>query len=210
LDAAVRQGDLETVKDCVARGAIIETRDWDGPIHKAASAGHLEICRFLVSLDHDLVNELPFYDEVHPDETPLSMALLKGHRDVADFLLENGANVGANETDWDNRWIAPRHMISAALANDLVMIQRLLDLGVAHDARDEHDSTALHWAIAREQPDAARFLFNLWRADQQMEPLAASDITDAMLIEAALLTGATPETLHIMETFWARSLNPWR
>lgn len=186
----ITDGDLDGVKACVARGAMIGARDWEGPFHGVVKAGHLDICRFLVSLDPGLVDEIASYDGVYPCDTPLSLAIKHGHRHIVDFLIEAAADLGAGPGEWDEGNIGGLHLASAASVGDVETLRRILSAGIPHDAPDETGRTALQWAVAANQRAAACLLFNLWRAARGLPPCAEADITDAMLSEAATSSGA--------------------
>lgn len=198
----VTKGNLRAVKDRVARGAMIGEDQWSGPIHSAVKSGHLKICQFFVSVDKEMVNDVAFYDGVYPRDTPLSHAIKSRQTAIIAFLLENGARLLDDPQVWNEPWLEGLHLGSAAQVNDITTLQHLLDGGAKHDALDERKLTALHWAVARNNKEAACLLFNLWRADQGQPPLERGDITEALLMEAALRTGATEDKLS-----YARNLS---
>jgi ankyrin repeat protein len=99
LDARSRNGDtslmlaafkkdLPTAKALIDKGAEINRPGWTA-LHYAAAAGSLPIVRLL--LDHDA-----YIDAESPNKTtPLMMASRAGHREVAEYLLSQGADLQA-------------------------------------------------------------------------------------------------------------------
>jgi ankyrin repeat protein len=63
----------------------------DGSLHEAAMNGKLEKARALINADPGLV----FSDASMGSHTPLDFAVQYGHRDVAELLLANGADIEA-------------------------------------------------------------------------------------------------------------------
>ncbi len=97
LDARTRNGDtslmqaafkkdLPTAQALIEKGAEINHPGWTA-LHYAAAAGSLPIVRLL--LDHDA-----YIDAESPNKTtPLMMSARGGHRDVAEYLLSQGADL---------------------------------------------------------------------------------------------------------------------
>lgn len=184
IHAAASSGDLQAVKDRVAQGAMIADDQWSGPIHAAVQGGHLDICRFFVSLDPEMANDMASYDGCEPTDTPLSIAIKSRQQAIIDFLWDNGARAIADPEDWEYSWLTGLHLGSAARVNDLATLRRLLDAGARHDARDEYELTALHWAVAQKNEEASCLLLNLWRADQGKPAVTQARMTQDMLTEA--------------------------
>ena len=63
----------------------------EGSLHEAAMNGKLEKAKALIKANPNLVNSQTSYDNV----TPLQLAAQYGHKDVAELLLANKANVEA-------------------------------------------------------------------------------------------------------------------
>ncbi len=78
-------GDIVTVKALIARGAEVNKPDWTA-LHYAATAGHLEVAKYLV--EHHA-----FIDAISPNKTtPLMMAARHKNPTLARFLIEEGAD----------------------------------------------------------------------------------------------------------------------
>lgn len=82
-------------------------------------------------------------------ETPLMMAVLKGHAGVVRRLIERGAAV--NRTGW-----SPLHY--AASGPDASLVQLLVDRGATLDARSPNGSTPLMMAAQYGPEDAVQML----------------------------------------------------
>jgi ankyrin repeat protein len=83
LDAACAQGHLEVVKLLVAAGAMVNpqhSNEW-GPLVSAALGGHLQVVKYLVE---EAGADVRWADP--NGRTALSMADMRGHGDVAEYL----------------------------------------------------------------------------------------------------------------------------
>lgn len=89
------QGDLESVKLLVKRGAEVNRPGWT-PLHYAAAGGHVPVIAFLL-------DENAYIDAQSPNRTtPLMMAARHGHSEVVRLLVQAGADPTArNEAGID-------------------------------------------------------------------------------------------------------------
>src|SRR5579859_3956494 len=85
-----------------------DTLDYQ-PIHAAAEAGDLATVQSLVKADRRLV-EAKDWENL----TPLHLAALHGHKDVAEFLINQGAEVNAETTSQ----VTPLHMAAQIGSQD--------------------------------------------------------------------------------------------
>ncbi|KAL3531396.1 hypothetical protein ACH5RR_010718 [Cinchona calisaya] len=87
LHRAARIDDVEAIKNCLAEGGKVNSRDQNGwtPLHKAAFKGKIESVKVLINhgAQVDLVNDIGC--------TPLHLAVEASHIQVASYLLANGA-----------------------------------------------------------------------------------------------------------------------
>jgi len=124
-----------------------------GEIHDAAMRGDLERVRALLKADPDLVfskdhtrDSLDGYDS-----TPLHAAALSGHKDVAEFLLNNKADVNAK--DWEGQ--TPLHDAAKNGHKDVV---ELLASKAEIDAKDNSGFTPLHMAAIYGHKDVVKLM----------------------------------------------------
>jgi ankyrin repeat protein len=92
--AAVKSGDVTTMKILLAKGVSADSADKVGNtlLITAASAGHLEAVKLLVAAKAK-VNARTQYGE-----TALMMAAIRGHRSIVEYLIAHGADL--NHEGW--------------------------------------------------------------------------------------------------------------
>jgi ankyrin repeat protein len=124
-------------------------------IHHAAETGNLVKIKKLVEADPSSV----FAKDSDSGETPLHYAAENDHRDVAEFLLANHAEVNAN----DNVGWTPLHRVAyresyspSKLSADVAKL--LLARGADVNARDKHNDTPLHLAAESKSKDVTAVL----------------------------------------------------
>ncbi|MFC1736976.1 ankyrin repeat domain-containing protein [Candidatus Hydrogenedentota bacterium] len=102
---------------CVNLTLTVSTPAARGKLHGAAEKGDIETVRKLLKRDPRSVNRLalpPPRDSIDrrlrqeykargicdfPEATPLHFAAAQGHKDIVEFLIENGADVNAKSED---------------------------------------------------------------------------------------------------------------
>jgi ankyrin repeat protein len=89
LRVAAGNGHLEVVKQAIADGIDVNTKDKNGttPLHLAAIQGHTEIAELLIANGAD-VNA-----KDDGGLTPLHQAAARGHKEVAELLITKGADL---------------------------------------------------------------------------------------------------------------------
>ena len=117
------------------------------PIHAAAEGGDLATVKALVKENPSLVN-IKDWDDL----TPLHLAVLHGHKDVAEFLLINGALVNAKT----NKGVTPMHL--AAQTGNQALIGLLLVYHADINAIDSEGWTPLVRAKKWDHPEVVGFL----------------------------------------------------
>jgi len=141
---AAREGDVEKVKDLLARGADPNAiKLGTTPLHIAAGHGHFDIVKILVENGANVnAKDLMGF-------TPLHSAIMGNHLAIVKFLIENGADINAkaeNELPGGTGW-TPLHL--AASSGNLDIVKYLIDHGADVNAKDDVWFTPLH--------EAARF-----------------------------------------------------
>jgi ankyrin repeat protein len=130
LLTAVYTGRRNVFDLLLARGAGVS-------LHEAAALGNLDRARAHLEADPQSISA-----HSHDGWTPLHLAAFFGHRDLAAFLLDRGADVNARSTsETFARSNTPLH---AAAANKQVEVGRLLvERGADVNAKDGHGFTPL-------------------------------------------------------------------
>ena len=132
LALAVRLGWSRLQQRLIAQGVALDARDSHGmtALHLAAALGREPALKLLVAAGASPEQRAA------DGQTPLGVALSAGRRDLADWL------------DWHG-WTLPKRALqasdlpAAAIVGDADAVRRLLDLGLAVDARDGQGCTAL-------------------------------------------------------------------
>ena len=106
------------------------------PLHYAAFSGMYDIATFLIVEHSQDVNARGFFKK----ETPLRVALRRGHMELARVLLEHGADSEARNKNDSSllEW--------ASYERHVELVQFLLKYGADLNAQDEGGCTPLHWA----------------------------------------------------------------
>ena len=138
---ACRIGDLSSLRYLIE----IENKDVDGqnnfgwaPIHIAASHGHIDIVRYLVSQGTNI--EIKRKD----DWTPLHVACKNGHYKVVEFLISKGAEINSIQ----NEGCTPLYIAAQKGYSDIVHL--LLLRGADKTVKSKNGLTAFDVAIKQE------------------------------------------------------------
>lgn len=118
-----------------------------GQIHEAAKRGDIQTVRDLVQKGAKINEDLDEYGA-----TALHWSAVKGHRDVAEFLILKGAIVDQKNRDGDTAL----HLAVAFGHKDLV--QLLLAKGAKIGERRREGTTPLYIAVGRNQKEIAELL----------------------------------------------------
>ena len=96
LMKAVKDGNIQAVKDSLTAGADVNTKDQDGwpVLIWASDKGYLEIVKLL--LEKGAQVDVKTTDT---GGTPLFLASFQGHTEIVKLLLEKGAQVDVKRTD---------------------------------------------------------------------------------------------------------------
>lgn len=125
---------------------------WAGEIHTAAAAGDLNKVRALVEADPTLL------ESKDGGSTPLLTACAAQRVEVANFLLDRGADVKVK----DRFQMTPLHRASysSTQSQDLALIQRLIDKGAEVNAQGYNGLIPLHQAAQSGTIAVARLLLD--------------------------------------------------
>jgi len=116
-------------------------------IHDAVKSGDVEKVRALILTDTNLINA-----KNNDGWTPLHIAAANGKDDMAEMLLDHGADVNAK----DNGGATP--LLYAAMYGQKEVAQVLLDHGADVNAKTVGGMTPLHYAAMRGYTDLAELL----------------------------------------------------
>lgn len=148
---AVRRDNMSTVLALLLRGFDVNTLDEKGQhaLHVALRADSLEVALFLAKLTGVNVNA-----STPQGETPLMIAALRGHIEVARALVAQGADV--NKPGWTPLHYAATH--AGPAARELVAL--LLEQHAYIDAESPNGTTPLMMAAQYGEPDVLRLLLD--------------------------------------------------
>lgn len=159
LHIAAEQNNTEVAKFLVTNGANINALDqWQrAPLHNAAISGNLEVVKFLVANGAGVNNRMPLNDSLQ--FTPLNGALSNNHINgalsnnhlkVAEFLIENHADVDAIDQSKGTL------LHKAVGASKLDVAQFLVKNGAKIDKKDNEGQTVLD--IAKQSIKTTRLI----------------------------------------------------
>jgi len=133
----------------VALLIIVHQTAFAGQIHEAAKRGDIQAVRELVQKGVKINEDLDEYGA-----TALHWSAVKGHKDIAEFLIGKGAIVDQKNRDGDT----PLHLAVAFGHKDLA--QLLLLKAAKIDERRKEGTTPLHIAVDRNRKDIAEILIS--------------------------------------------------
>jgi ankyrin repeat protein len=175
LSDAANKGDIEKVRELIAKGYNVNTRDeanWT-PLHRAIFMGHKEIAKLLIANGAD-VNAKNNIGVI-----PIMLAVIRDYNDIVELLIKNGAQktiyVAAAQGDIESAKTFLKkdpNLVNALASNDgwsalhwaaymnrLDVIKLLIENGVDVNIRDRiNDVTPLYWAVHKGHLDAAKLL----------------------------------------------------
>lgn len=141
LNDAAAIGNIEKVKELIAKGYNVNTRDKDNwtPLHRAILAGHKEIAEFLIANGAD-VNAKNNIGAI-----PIMLAAIRDYNDIVEILIKNGAE---------------KTIYVAAAQGDIESVKTMLkkDPNLASALAANDGWSALHWAAYMDRPDVIKLL----------------------------------------------------
>lgn len=143
---AVRQDNSAKIQELLSRGFDANTQDAKGQNALCIALGDeaLQAARTLIDWPQTDVSKLNA-----ADESPLMLAAIKGHLDLAEMLVKKGADI--NKAGW-----APLHY--AASGSHLPIIKLLLENSAYIDAESPNGTTPLMMAAMYGTPAAVNLL----------------------------------------------------
>ena len=160
INSAAVTGDIETVKQHLAAGADVNGWPDEGgqapPLYWAAAEGHKEIVELLIANGADVNlrsgmvvktkdgsegNKMA--QEIMNNRTPLDMAILNEHTEIAELLIAKGTDVNAKS----NRGYTPLHEASKNEKTEI--LELLIAKGADVNAKDDDGDTPLDYAHRR-------------------------------------------------------------
>ena len=158
---ALYHGKRDVARLLIDRGAPLS-------FHDLCAAGDVDRVRAMLRDDPALL------DRRSADGfPPLGLAVFFGNRDVAKFLIDEGADVNA-AADNPQR-VAPVHAAAAVCDHEILTL--LLERGADPNARQQNGYTPLHTAAARGDIEMARLLLS-HRADPSVQGSDAMSVAD--------------------------------
>jgi ankyrin repeat protein len=131
--ATVQKDETKSITE--DKGAVMSTIDKQQGLRDAAREGRIDDVKLHVKDDAVDVN-----DNEYDGWTALHWACKYGHHDIAELLLDHGADIEA-QTD-----VNATPFIYACYESHLSTVKLLLSRGCAVNAVDTNGTTALHWA----------------------------------------------------------------
>eukprot|EP00798_Chlamydomonas_sp_ICE-L_P000710 gene710-biopygen457 len=153
-----RDGDVNDVVSLLERGANVNCKHCDSPLHMAAIKGNMECIKALLdrgaelNIKSDGGRTLLHY--AISGSTPLHYAVSNGNVECAKALLENGAEVNIQEEEGST----PLHC--AARSGRVECIRDLLNSGAEVNKKDMFGFTPLHDAAGRGGVECIRALLD--------------------------------------------------
>lgn len=209
---AARDGDLGKIKALLKNNPDLVFRKDDmgmTPLLWAAANDHKEVVEFLLANKAEInakennfigpaalaaaLGQPNFKSDAKENRglTPLGAAAVFGHRDIAELLLANKADVNAK----DNEGMTPLHWAVALYHKDVAAV--LLSHGADVNARDSEGTAPLHWAAVAGHKDLVELLLandayvNV-KDNQGRTPLNYTEQNDNKSIAALLRNAPTP------------------
>ena len=147
---AAKNGDIKNVKELLAKGADVGTKNKNGEtaLHFAAWDGHVDVVKVLIEKGADV-------DAKDNDgKTALHWAALRGNVEVARVLIEKGADVGAKNEDGKTA------LHYAAQEGHVEIVKVLIEKGADVDAKSKSNETVVEIAIRCDHHQIAKLIEN--------------------------------------------------
>ena len=151
LHDACELGTLDIVKIFARLGAVCAADNTEyACLSLAADSGHTETVRYLVGLP-----EVELNHRADDDKTALHSAVHMNHADVAQVLIDAGADIYAE----DNEGYSPLHY--ACIDGLIDIVKMLVEAGAGVRATDNEGQTCLMLAVYNGHTETVRYLVGL-------------------------------------------------
>ncbi|KAM9358027.1 CARD- and ANK-domain containing inflammasome adapter protein [Symphorus nematophorus] len=149
LHVAAEYGHMSIVELLICKGARLDLQDNKGQsaLHIAASRGHTEIVRALIQAG------APIYALDLQGKTPVHLAAGSEHLNSVKVLVKEEAKQSESH-------MRDMFLHSAAMDEDWRLAEMLLQSGATVDARNNHNKTALFYAVSRKDKKTLSILLN--------------------------------------------------
>lgn len=183
LEIIARRGDLEGVKQLIARGARTDLVGYDGNsvIHEAVKSGNLDLVKYLLTLPKDL--NLKNMD----DRTPLMLAVERpsANIEIVKALVEAGASIKSTDKFQTNA------LFIAAHYRNYEALEYLIEKGGIHllDLKNCEGETIAELYNEQNQPEVGRKLKELterMRVDAYQKDIKGLNTNCLEFMDAAL------------------------
>ncbi|HEY0076108.1 MAG TPA: ankyrin repeat domain-containing protein [Abditibacteriaceae bacterium] len=149
LAVAVRQGDVQTARWLIQRGADVNGRDEDGDLILMAAV------RFL---NTDMVRLLEKHGAKTDDVTRFMIAAFLNRADVVQTMLQNGLNPNVKDRDGDTA------LSCAAQQGNVETVKVLLQYGTNPKIINQNGMTVLDWVMQCQNPLKQKEIIALLKA----------------------------------------------
>lgn len=149
----IREVDLKLTNDQIAAQFGIQLPTLPQEAENAFLDGNLQKVRALLNENPNLVSA-----RTAIDNTPLSLAVWRGHKEVAKLLLEKGADVNARTIDGDTPLHGAAESDYMGRNNRNAVAELLLAHGAEVNAKNKYGDTPLHKAVEAGHKDVAELL----------------------------------------------------
>ncbi|KAF9892306.1 hypothetical protein FE257_002083 [Aspergillus nanangensis] len=160
------QGMIKIIETLIEIGAPLETRDENGStlLMRTARGGYVKSCSFIISRGATV--------NTHAGQfrgTPLQEAIKAGHVDIANCLLDHGADVNALPADDCGVTALQAASINGIFELAVQLLERGADISAP--AAPEHGRTAIDGSAERGHFDMVKLLLNAYGEDVDLGPV---------------------------------------
>jgi ankyrin repeat protein len=159
LVAAIKKGDIEQVRDMIAKDRFL-LKEASGALvlAEAVETENIDIVRLLIELGAEVNDE----DKImYDNETSLSRACYKGNLEIVRLLLDSGAWTDTERNDYEY-W---NPLLCAASSGNIEIVKLLVERGANVDVIRDGGNTALSIAKYGNHQNIVEYLTTLTTID---------------------------------------------